>query len=58
MESVNVKRCIRCGEPVSEEEIDKRYKDLLKRGIQPMMVIMCNDCRLIKLATHKLNYND
>lgn len=40
--------CIKCGKPVSREEMDKRYQELLDMGIMPMIVVMCKECRTSK----------
>jgi hypothetical protein len=37
--------CVKCGKPVSQEDMDKRYRELIDMGIAPMIVVMCEACR-------------
>jgi hypothetical protein len=38
-------KCIHCGVEVSEQEMRARYDELSRRGIVPMMITMCKECR-------------
>jgi len=38
-------KCVKCGKPVSQAEMDARYKELINMGIAPMIVVMCKECR-------------
>jgi hypothetical protein len=41
-------RCVQCKKPVSEAEMQERYKELIDAGIAPMIVVMCKSCRGVK----------
>lgn len=38
-------KCYKCGAPVTEQEWQERYNELLAIGIVAMMVPMCKNCR-------------